>query len=159
MSEKGITSAARQSSCRSRKCSSCPLCQGEKIRCTPEICRICNESHIEGFKKGVKHQRENSIERELVELFDKKYGRDEAVRLDKLNEELLELNREVLLYFSNNDINNIEDICDEMSDVVAVIAHLCSIFGTDLNKLLKQSYNKVKGREKDPNYLRKHPHV
>lgn len=47
---------------------------------------------------------------------------------------------------------------DEMSDVVAVIAHLCSILGTDLNKLLKQAYKKVKGREKDPNYLRKHPH-
>lgn len=158
MSKKGIVAAAKQSSGRSMKCSSCPLCQGEKIRCTPEICRICNESHIEGFKKGVKHQRENSTEREIIEMFDEKYGRDTAVRLEKLNEELLELNREVLLYFSDNDINNIEDICDEMSDVVAVIAQLCSICGTDLNKLLKQAYKKVKGREKDPNYLRKHPH-
>lgn len=158
MSKKGIEAAARESSGKSRKCCTCPLCQKLPFNCTPAIAKICNESHIEGFKKGAKYQRKNSIERELVELFDKKYGRDEALRLDKLNEELLELNREVLLYFSNNDINNIEDICDEMSDVVAVIAHLCSIFGTDLNKLLKQAYNKVKGREKDPNYLRKHPH-
>ena len=159
MSKKGITAAAKQSSCNSKKCSSCTFCKGENIRCTLKICRICVESHREGFKKGAKYQRENNIEKQLVHLFDKKYGRDEIIRLDKLNEELLELNREVLLYFSNNDINNIEDICDEMSDVVAVIAHLCSIFGTDLNKLLKQAYNKVKGREKDPNYLRKHPHV
>lgn len=157
MSKKGIEEAARESSGNSRKCSTCPLCQKPSF-CPQAIAKICNESHIEGFKKGAKYQRENSIEKELVELFDKKYGRNEVLRLDKLNEELLELNREVLLYFSDNDINNIEDICDEMSDVVAVIAHLCSIFGIDLNKLLKQAYKKVKGREKDPNYLRKHPH-
>lgn len=154
MSKKGIEAAAIKSSSNSRKCGSCP----QLTCCTSVMCRVCVESHIEGFKKGAKYQRKNNIEKQIVELFDKKYGRDEVLRLDKLNEELLELNREVLLYFSDNDINNIEDICDEMSDVVAVIAHLCSIFGTDLNKLLKKAYNKVKGREKNPNYLRKHPH-
>lgn len=155
MSKKGIEAAARESSGNSRKCGSCPLCTSQPLRCTPEIRRICNESHIEGFKKGVKHQRENSIERELVQLFDK-YGRDKFERLIKLQEELDELNKEIMFHFASYE--NIEDIIDEMSDVVAVIAHLCSIFGTDLNKLLKQAYNKVKGREKDYNYLRKHPH-
>ena len=155
MSKKGIETAARESSGNSRKCGSCPLCTSQPLRCTPEISRICNESHIEGFKKGVKYQRENSFEKELVKLFDK-YGRDKLERLIKLQEELDELNKEIMFHFASYE--NIEDIIDEMSDVVAVIAHLCSIFGTDLNKLLKQAYKKVKGREKDPNYLRKHPH-
>lgn len=157
MSEKGIVAAAKQSSGRSRKCSSCPLCQGEKIRCTSEICRICNESHIEGFRKGARYQRKNSIEKELVKLFDKNYGREEIGRMTKLLEELEELNIESLKYFVGN--SKTEYVLDEMSDVVAVIAHLCSIFGTDLNKLLNQAYNKVVVREKDPNYLRRHPHV
>lgn len=84
MSKKGIVAAAKQSSGNSRKCSSCTLCKGEKIRCTPEICRICVESHREGFKKGVKYQRENSFEKQIVELFDKNYGREEFLRLVKL---------------------------------------------------------------------------
>ncbi len=156
MSKKGIEAAARESSGNSRKCGSCPLCTSQPLRCTPEISRICNESHIEGFKKGVKHQRENSIERELVQLFDKNYGRERFARIVKLQEEIDELKQE--LVFNLADYDNIDNITDEMSDVVAVIAHLCSILGTDLNKLLKQAYKKVKCREKDPNYLRKHPH-
>lgn len=156
MSKKGIEAAARESSGNSRKCGSCPLCTSQPLRCTPEISMICNESHIEGFKKGVKHQRENSIERELVQLFDKSYGRERFARMVKLQEELEELKQELLFYFSG--VGKRENMLDEMSDVVAVIAHLCSILGTDLNKLLKQAYKKVKGREKDPNYLRKHPH-
>lgn len=155
MRKKGIEAAARESSGNSRKCGSCPLCTFP-IRCTPEISRICNESHIEGFKKGVKHQRENSIERELVQLFDKNYGRERFARIVKLQEEIDELKQE--LVFNLADYDNIDNMTDEMSDVVAVIAHLCSILGTDLNKLLKQAYKKVNGREKDPNYLRKHPH-
>ena len=154
MRKKGIEVAAIKSAANSRKCGSCT----QQTCCTDVMCMVCFETHIEGFKKGAKYQRKNNIEREIIELFDKKYGRETAVRLEKLNEELLELHREVLLYISDIDINNIEDICDEMSDVVALIAQLCSIFGTDLNKLLKQAYKNVKGREKDPNYLRKHQH-
>lgn len=157
MSKKGIEAAARESSGNSRKCGSCPLCTSQPLRCTLEISRICNESHIEGFKKGVKHQRENSIERELVQLFDKNYGRERFARIVKLQEEIDELKQELVLNLA--DYDNIDNITDEMSDVVAVIAHLCSILGTDLSKLLKQAYKKVKGREKDANYLRKHPHV
>lgn len=156
MSKKGIETAARKSSENSRKCGTCPLCQKLPFNCTPAIAKICNESHIEGFKKGAKYQRKNSIEREIVQLFDNLYGREKFARMVKLQEELDELKQELVLNLA--DYDNIDNIKDEMSDVVAVIAHLCSIFGTDLSKLLKQAYKKVKGREKDPNYLRKHPH-
>ena len=156
MSKKGIEAAARESSGKSRKCGSCPLCTYKQLRCTTEISWICNESHIEGFKKGVKHQREHSIERKLVQLVDKNYGRERFARMVKLQEEIDELKQELVFYLA--DYDNIYNLTDEMSDVVAVITHLCSILGTDLNKLLKQAYKKVKGREKDPNYKRKHPH-
>lgn len=156
MSKKGNSAAAIQSAGNSRKCLSCPLCQGNKIKCTPDVSRACIESHIEGFEKGAKHQRGKSIEKKIVKLFDKNYGREELDRIIKLQEELDELKTELLFYFASDA--KIENILDEMSDVVAVIAHLCSILGTDLNKLLKQAYKKVQGREKDPNYLRKHPH-
>lgn len=133
------------------------MCQGDKIRCTPEICRICNESHIEGFKKGFNYSKKNSAERELTKLFDSNYGRNQYIRMQKLREELEELDHAITKYILD-DVNS-EDIIDEMSDVVAVITHLCSIFGTDINKLILQAHDKVKGREKDPNYKRKHPHV
>ena len=152
MSKKGIEAAARESSGNSRKCGSCP----QLTCCTSVMCRVCVESHIEGFKKGAKYQRKNNIEKQIVELFDNLYGRERFARIVKLQEEIDELKQE--LVFNLADYDNIDDITDEMSDVVAVIAHLCSILGTDLNKLLKQAYKKVKGREKDPNYKRKHQH-
>lgn len=54
----GLTEAAKKSNGSSRKCASCPLVQKLPLRCTPEISRICSESHIEGFKKGAKYGKE-----------------------------------------------------------------------------------------------------
>lgn len=140
----GVTAAAKESSGRSRKCATCPLVEKLPLRCTPEISRICNESHIEGFKKGAKFRKENNIERKLVDFFDDKYGREKFSRILKLNEELDELKQELVFYLA--DYDNIDDVIDEMSDVVAVTAHLCSVLGTDIEKLLKQAYDKVKER-------------
>lgn len=151
-----ITEAAKKSNGNSRKCSSCPLVQKLPFRCTPEIAKICSESHIEGFKKGAKFQKENNIERKVVQFLDAKYGREKYSRIVKLNEELDELKQ--ALVFQLADYDNIDDIIDEMSDVVAVTAHLCNILGTDIEKLLKQAYDKVKKREKNPDYKRNHPH-
>ena len=155
MSEKGITDAAKKSSGRSLQCAKCPL-GANPTRCTPEILNACHESHIDGFKKGFKYAKKNSAERELTKLFDSNYGRNQYIRMQKLREELEELDHAITKYILD-DVNS-EDIIDEMIDVVAVISHLCSIFGTDINKLLLQAHDKVKGREKDPNYKRKHPH-
>ena len=154
----GLTQAAKQSNGKSRKCSSCPLVQKLPLRCTPEISKICSEAHIEGFKKGAKYAKETQsrTERDLLKLFNRKYGREIISRLDKLSEESQELTEAIACYEMGD--NFLADIRDEMADVVAVIAHICDIIGTDTRELLQQAYEKVQGREKDPNYKRTHPH-
>lgn len=152
----GLDKAARHSSGMSRKCASCPLVQKLPLRCTPEISRICNESHIEGFKKGAKFAKKSRSEGNIIKFFDKKYGREIMSRLEKLLEETQELTEAISCYEMGD--NFLADIRDEMADVVAVITHICDIIGTDTRELLQQAYEKVQGREKDPNYKRKHPH-
>lgn len=154
----GLDKAARHSSGMSRKCASCPLVQKLPLRCTPEISRICNEAHIEGFKKGAKYAKNNKsrAEKDVLKFFNQKYGTEIVSRLDKLSEECRELDK-AIDGFTMGD-NGIADVKDEMSDVLAVITHVCDILGTDTRELLQQAYEKVKGREKDPNYKRKHPH-
>lgn len=155
-----IKKQAALSASKSRKCATCTLSSGGELsnnnRCTPEICDICFESHVEGFINGSKSQINKSAEKEIVKLFDKLYGRSRIERLIKLEEELQELLHEVRLYLADEDTT--AEIHDEMSDVVAVISHVASIFGTDINKLLLQAHDKVQGRRKDHNYKRKHPH-
>ncbi len=152
----GLDKAARLSSGRSRKCGSCPLAEKLPIRCTTEISRICNESHIEGFKKGAAFTKKSRSETEIIKLFDKNYGRETLSRLDKLSEESQELTESIACYEMGEKF--LADVRDEMVDLVAVIAYICDIIGTDTRELLQQAYEKVQGREKDPNYKRKHPH-
>jgi len=47
---KGVTKVAKKASGASRKCGTCPI----RLRCTPEILRVCHDAFVEGFKKGVK---------------------------------------------------------------------------------------------------------
>ena len=154
----GLDKAARQSSGRSRKCGSCPLAEKLPIRCTPEISRICNESHIEGFKNGAKFARgmNTLTEKNLLKIFSQKYGTEIVSRLEKLSEECQELTG-AIAGFTMGD-NGIAEIKDEMSDVLAVITHISDIIGTNTRQLLFEALDKAKGREKDPDYKRNHPH-
>lgn len=154
----GVTAAAKQSSGNSRKCASCPLVQKLPLRCTPEIYRICTESHIEGFKKGAKYGKENKswTEKDFLKFFNQKYGTEIISRLDKLQEECQELN-DAIAGFTMGD-NGIAEIKDEMSDVLALITHVCDIVGTNTRQLLFEALDKAKGREKNPDYKRIHPH-
>ena len=154
----GLTEAAKKSNGSSRKCASCPLVKKLPLRCTPEISRICTESHIEGFKKGAKYGKENKsrTEKDFLKFFNQKYGTEIISRLDKLQEECQELN-DAIAGFTMGD-NGIAEIKDEMSDVLALITHVCDIVGTNTRQLLFEALDKAKGREKDPDYKRKHPH-
>ena len=80
----GVTAAAKQSSGNSRKCASCPLVQKLPLRCTPEISRICNEAHIEGFIKGAKFARgmNTLTEKNLLKMFNQKYGNEIVSRIE-----------------------------------------------------------------------------
>ena len=154
----GVTAAAKQSSGNSRKCASCPLVQKLPLRCTPEISRIFNEAHIEGFVKGAKFARgmNTLTEKNLLKIFNQKYGTEIVSRLEKLSEECQELNN-AIAGFTMGD-NGIAEIKDEMSDVLALITHVCDIAGTNTRQLLFEALDKVKGREKNPDYKRTHPH-
>ena len=154
----GLTKAAKKSNGSSRKCESCPLVQKLPLRCTPEISRICTESHIEGFKKGAKYGKENKsrTEKDFLKFCNQKYGTEIVSRLDKLQEECKELNNSIA-GFTMGD-NGIAEVRDEMSDVLAVITHVCDIIGTDTRKLLYDALDKIQGREKNPDYKRTHPH-
>ena len=154
----GVTAAAKESSGRSRKCATCPLVEKLPLRCTPEIARICNESHIEGFKKGAKFARgmNTLTEKNILKIFSQNYGTEIVSRLEKLSEECQELT-EAIAGFTMGD-NGIEEIKDEMSDVLAVITHISDIIGTNTRQLLFEALDKAKGREKNPDYKRNHPH-
>lgn len=153
----GLTEAAKKSSGRSLRCASCLVHRIGKF-CTPNLLRICNESHIDGFKKGAKFAKniKSKTEKELLKFFNQKYGTEIVSRLEKLSEECRELN-DAITGFMMGD-NGMVEIKDEISDVLAVITHICDIIGTDTRQLLAEALDKVQGREKNPDYKRTHPH-
>ena len=91
-------------------------------------------------------------------MFNAKFGTSVDLRLVKLHEEFGEL-----MEASEKDIfknkENMDDFVDELADLNAVVFHITGILGLTQEQLLSMAVDKVVGREKDPNYKRKHPHV
>ena len=90
--------------------------------------------------------------KELLEYFNKKFDTRISRRMKKLTEEFNELVEAV-------NSGKREDIIDELADVNGVLFHIAGILGYTQDELLEMCADKVTGREKDPNYKRKHPHV
>lgn len=98
-------------------------------------------------------------EARAIELFDKKFGTNLLARLRKLNEEVRELNEAVLMAIDSDgnlttDIELLEHIDDEISDVHAVISHMGGNRKKYNQELLEMAIDKVNGRETDPMYKR-----
>jgi NTP pyrophosphatase (non-canonical NTP hydrolase) len=95
---------------------------------------------------------------EILEKFNAKFGTSVDLRLVKLREEFGEL-----MEAADKDIlgnkENLEDFIDELADLNAVLYHIAGILGFTQEQLLAMAVDKIVGREKDPNYKRKHPHV
>lgn len=95
---------------------------------------------------------------DILAMFNAKFGTSVDRRLVKLREEFGEL-----MEASDKDIflnkENMDDFIDELADLNAVLFHIAGILGLSQDTLLSMAADKVKGREKDPNYRRKHPHV
>ena len=95
---------------------------------------------------------------EILEKFNAKFGTSVDRRLVKLREEFGEL-----MEAADKDIfgnkENLEDFVDELADLNAVLYHIAGILGFTQEQLLSMAVDKIVGREKDPNYKRKHPHV
>ena len=95
---------------------------------------------------------------EILAMFNAKFGTSVDRRLVKLREEYGEL-----MEAADKDIfqnkENLDDFIDELSDLNAVVFHIAGILGMTQDELLSMAADKVVGREKDPNYKRKHPHI
>ena len=87
----------------------------------------------------------------IFEELTERYGDEPLARLIKLNEEIKELYD---AYLKRNE----EDIIDELADCQLVLAHMAYLAGETPQSLIAMATDKVIGRDKDPNYKRKHPH-
>ena len=97
----------------------------------------------------------------IVEMLNERFGTDIYMRCKKLTEEVNELfqvvrnsGAKVLTEFAN-----VVDFVDELADVNVVLHHIAAITGFTQTELLTIATNKIEGREKDPNFARKHPHT
>jgi len=95
---------------------------------------------------------------EILALFNEKFGTSVDLRMRKLEEEFNELKEAHESDPFKNDGNQ-SDFIDELADLNAVLFHIAGILGLTQEELLSMAVDKVVGREKDPNYKRKHPHV
>ena len=53
---------------------------------------------------------------------------------------------------------NTSEIIDELADLNAVLFHIAALFGYSQKELQEMAYTKIAGREKNPEFMRKHPH-
>jgi len=88
----------------------------------------------------------------ILEYLNKRFGKEMVSRMAKLSEEFEEL-QNAFHYGSR------EDFIDELADLNGVLYHITGIMGLDQDELLKMMMDKISGREKDPDYKRKHRHI
>jgi len=93
-----------------------------------------------------------STEEKLIKHFDKKYGRSSGFRLDKLKEECMELFDAIENYELYCNDQSYDHLLDEMSDVLAVITHVASIFNGTSDDLLELAIEKSEKRVFNPKY-------
>lgn len=94
---------------------------------------------------------------EILAMFNAKFGTSVDRRLVKLREEYGEL-MEAAEKDIFNGKENLDDFIDELADLNAVVFHMAGILGLSQDELLAMAVDKIKGREINPNYKRKHPH-
>jgi predicted house-cleaning noncanonical NTP pyrophosphatase (MazG superfamily) len=105
-------------------------------------------------------------EKRLFEKMNKLFGKNIEKRLGKLAEEYNELFEAFERYLSRektqreiNEINpGTHDIIDELADVNVVLFHIAALLGYSQKELQEMAYTKIAGREKNPEFMRKHPH-
>lgn len=97
----------------------------------------------------------------VIDFLNEKFGTDIYMRCKKLNEEVNELfqvvrssGAKVLTELAHNI-----DFIDELADVAVVLNHIAGIAGFTNAELEKIALDKIKGRENNPDYARRHPHT
>lgn len=98
-------------------------------------------------------------EKRLFEKMNKLFGKKIPRRFIKLAEEYDELAVAVNdMMVNGTNPENTSEIIDELADMNAVLFHISALFGYSQKELLEMAYNKIAGREKNPEFMRKHPH-
>lgn len=96
---------------------------------------------------------------QIANLFNELFGTNIASRCRKMEEEFNEYKVAVIHAFSEfDDPGLMNAVIDELADLNAVVFHSAVILGISQQDLLEMAYDKVKGRQTDPNYKRTHPH-
>lgn len=99
----------------------------------------------------------------IQRLFSNLFGNDIEKRCRKLTEEYNEFMEVVPDIFGKNIAQctdkQLAGIIDELADVNAVIFHIAGILGLSQWELVLMAYDKVSGRQINPNYKRSHLHA
>ena len=93
-------------------------------------------------------------EAKIQELSDKLYGVDPIERMEKLNEEVAELDEAVINYGYSPTPKNLEKVKDELSDCLFVLVSKFKNYNTNFRELAEMAINKSKQREINPNFKR-----
>lgn len=98
----------------------------------------------------------------IQQLFSDLFGNDIESRCRKLTKEYNEFMEVVPGIYGKNIAQctdeQLAEIIDELADLNGVIFHIAGILGLSQWELVLLAYDKVKGRQTDPNYKRTHPH-
>lgn len=98
-------------------------------------------------------------EKRLFEKMNKLFGKNFQMRFLKLTEEYHELFVVADDMLVNGIIpENTSEIIDELADLNAVLFHIAALFGYSQKELQEMAYTKIAGREKNPEFMCKHPH-
>lgn len=98
-------------------------------------------------------------EKRLFEKMNKLFGKNFQMRFLKLTEEYHELFVVADDMLVNGIIpENTSEIIDELADLNAVLFHIAALFGYSQKELQEMAYTKIAGREKNPEFMRKHSH-
>lgn len=96
---------------------------------------------------------------EILNTFNELFGTDIDSRNRKLSEEYGEYMEAANAFIRNPDDRALFDaMIDELADLNAVAFHIAGIVGKSPYDLLQMAFDKVKGRQIDPEYKRTHPH-
>lgn len=98
-------------------------------------------------------------EKRLFAKMNNLFGKNIQNRFSKLTEEYHEL----FVVADDMLVNGImpddmTEIIDELADMNAVLFHIAALFGYSQKELQEMAYTKIAGREKNPEFMRKHPH-
>lgn len=98
-------------------------------------------------------------EKRSFEKMNKHFGKNFQMRFLKLTEDYHELFVVADDMLVNGIIpENTSEIIDELADLNAVLFHIAALFGYFQKELQEMAYTKIEGREKNPEFMRKHPH-